>query len=450
MMRGVGPDTFSVGMQAALALLVTSGAATLAVLIRVMWHRSLTQQRIAIGLGAGIAAFTTLLFGWSVVGAPALSESFGGDWRGYHDVTVQLSDELAVDARPSRWADRSAFFFVMAAAQRVVGAGAFTTVTVNAVMVGLIVLLLADIARVLLDSRASVAAAMLLAVIPGIPLWAGLPHREAMANLLVIAVAAVCVRFASDPEQGRWGLPVSSFAILMLLVTTYWTRREFAAVAVVMISLAAAVRLGRLPTVRRMCTAPLAQAGALMTLAALLVAAGERLYMVLHWFAGRSQAQFFLLHGYGSTAIGPEAPLTETSPSTLLVETPAALARAFWGPPPGAMLQTAPLTVIEAAVWWLLTPLLIVGIIHALRRRRFEVIILIVPAVFWAAISGLVLGNWGIVSRMRLTSWLLLMPIVAVGATVFYDRFIAARISGFMSRRRAGIGTTAGRPAPDG
>lgn len=414
-MRTVAPDTFGATTALGLLVLVVAIAAWLWVLTWLLLRYVELGTWPWVAAAASVATVLTLAVGWLLIGTPRLTGLLAGDWIAYHRVTAELSDDLLGGTMPSRWEDRALFFYVMAVPHRLLGSSGFVTIAVNAAMVGTSIVLLADLTRRLGGARPAVVVAWLAALLPPIALWSGLPLREALVLLLVVAGAWLGLRLAVGHGDRPWevvGLLASSVALVTM---TYLTRRDVVPVLALIIAVASMLRLWRWPAVRSLLQQPFGLLAAAAAATTVVATVARPVYGWLDSFAVRAQVSFFDLQRGATSAIGRGPVLRPTEPLDLVLQAPGALARALWGPPPGAMLGVQPLYVIDAAFFWLLTPLLAVGLIRCVRRRLMTVWVLVPPALLWAGLSGLTLGNWGIVSRMRILSWVLLLPIVAIG-----------------------------------
>lgn len=436
-MTVVAPESYGLSTVVGVVACMLTGAVGLWFLSKWLLEPFTAFQVQVIRLASAGAALLALVAGWLLIASPHFTDLLPGDWMEYHAIIADLSPRLVTGEGPSAFPDRAAFFYLLAAAQALFGTNGFVSVVVNATLAGATVLVLADLARRTVGRRAASATAVTAALFPALALWSGLPLREALVSLLLIVGVDIAIRVATMPPTTTWGALGGLASGFVLLLAMSHTRRELLAIVSLALLTGWAINLWQRPAVRRISRragAQLAFAG-LVFLVATSVAPDA--YRATHTFAERAQNSFYNLHSGANTAIGPRPTLVPTSPIQAVTEAPAAMARALLGPPPGPILVSHPHFLMDVLALWVLTPFTVAGVALAVARRGPLGTVLLLPALLWAAISGLMLGNWGIVSRMRLSSWLLLLPFAGLGLAEVHRRFVS-RMSGLAILRHPG------------
>jgi hypothetical protein len=410
------PDTASfadaIGIVVAVALLCAGS--------RWLARRSLqeysTCHRHIVGMALATSMLLTLAYGWMVVASPQLFDLLSTDAGSYHEAAVTISDHwyrLPATGYP----DRAVFLYLLAAVHWLFGANAFVSVVVNAALVGVSLMLVVDVTRLLAGPRPAVTAAVLFAALPVVPIWGGPPLRESLVMALTLGFANLAMRLSQKPSPQRL------LGMAVLFAVTARTRQvQVLAMLGGAGAGALAAALGRRRG--RWALSWVLPVGALLALAALL-ALGPRLSRYAWMAAETTQVTYRNLQFDAATSIGGPGPLTPTSPTQLLLRLPLATVRFLWGPFPGELPLSHSVFYLEAVMWWVLTPLAALGGWLAAVWRRPEALVLATMAMIQAAIGGVTLGNYGIVSRMRLSVWVLLVPLAAWGACSVFERITA-------------------------
>lgn len=411
------------GILSALGVVVALGvvALILLALTRALLTPFTTRQRAIIGWFLGTLCVGTLAFGWLAISVPALRTIFVGDAASYHTVIADLSRALPdiVAPDPAGWADRGVFLYGVALTQALFGINGYISVVVNVLLAGVTLLVMVDLTRMLAGRSVATAAAGVVALLPALVLWAATPLREILVLCLTVVCVDGAVRLAREPNL-RWLALTLLPAILMVRTREVQTLALAAAIAVAV----AMATWDRLPVgARRAVTHPVTVVLACVVALVVTVALGPQLHRAAESVAFQTQTTTFNLQ----VADSPTTPALDradpTSPAELAARTPRALVSYLWGPGPTA---TAPsLMMLEAASLWLLTPLVLFGGWIALRTRCREVWILMAAAAPAALIGALTLGNYGIISRLRVITWLLLLPLAAWAIADLHTRWQA-------------------------
>lgn len=384
------------------------------------------RERTVIGWFLALLCLVTLAFGWLAIGTPVLRSIFVADAAAYHHVILELGDGLLAGERPTDWTDRSVYLYGVAAAQSIFGQNGYVSVVVNVFLVGIAMLLTVDLARLLAGRGTAVATAVLVALLPALPLWSATPIREALVICLTVLAVNGAVRAARD---GWWW----ALALLATLLMVRTRGVQVIALAAALAVAAAYFTWDRVPPpIRRRLRSRVVVIGACLCMLTVSVAFGPELHRTALSVAEQSQTTTANLQRIAESPTTPtldrNAP---TNPGALASRTPAALVSYLWGPGPTA--EAPKLMVVEAASLWLLTPIVLLGGGMAVARRERLSLIPVAAAVVAALLGALTLGNYGIISRMRLSTWLLLLPFAGLALSEVWAH---RRSSGAMWARR--------------
>lgn len=390
-------------------------------------HLRLLQGAVAI-IGA-----LTFIVGWSVVSYPPFANFLGSDASSYHVVISNYVDVLPAVVPPERWVDRVLFIGLLGWVQLLVGNNGFVSVLVNVLLIGTAVALTIDSAvRVLgpvpdrwsaSHARAGLATALVVLATPAIPLWGGIPLREALVMLLVALVGNGAVRLVT-------GGPALQPMLLMLAGTVAMEFTRDVLVPVLLVGVTTAVLMRAVPATWwqrpfQIGRAALPAAAVGATFITLLVT--PRLTRAATDVAETTHRMLVNLARRTATAVDPDLThRTEVTATFLAFELPRGMARYLWGPPPGRLLLTHPLIYVDSLVWIAVTALVVIGVLAARGTTRSALVPLLAMALAGAALGGLTLGNYGIISRLRVGTGMALLPVAGLGLAYLTARWRSA------------------------
>lgn len=360
----------------------------------------------------------TLGAGWAMIGSPFAPQfASGADHFDYHLVIVQLTQTAQHFWQMDLWVDRIAFLQVMSTAQSVFGRSAYVTVTVNAVLSAATVLALADLAGKAARESLAAATAAAAVFLPGYVVWRAIPIREAMFVLTAIVAINCIVRLTYRDMPVRQRILTSAGLLASALAFTR-LRAEgliLVGVACAVVAIASLAWYASRPTsLLNVAT----RIGAIaMVAAAAVTMVGRDFYRAASIRVNAMAEQFKMLSEGAGTGIALPFPshLGPMEPWDFLVSMPTAVFRGLTGPLP--ILEPAPLFLtIDAVSSGVIASLAIVGIASQGSYRSWRMAIPTVPALAWIWVVGFSMGNWGIVSRMRVVALLLLLVPAVAGA----------------------------------
>ena len=419
----------------------------LAVTLTIGWLHWLTRRlsRVLDASGARVLQLSsslvllgTLTAGWMIVSHPALWWALAPDAGTYQQLIEPMREALPAVVPPARLADRSLFLFLVAVTQRLFGGHAYVSVVLNAGLSATSMLLLARLTVRLDPSRLSrpgdpyptptyQVTAAIYASIPVVYLWMASPLREAMAITLMVVSLCAAVAYAQGSSTLSFMVGVGAAAALGGVRPAH--------VPVALGTLLLALLLRAWPSIARRTPPRSTLAVATSLLAALAVLAAPRASRASFGFLVTAQERFEHLSLGATTAIPPLPPGTPWLET--LTHLPRMTARYLWGPFPGTLLAQRPLLLLEVIVWWVLTPMLVLGVLSiasqapsagtsgsrvVTRRDHFAAALPLVAAGGTTLIGALTLGNYGIVSRLRVGTWVLLLPYAAIGIVATLER----------------------------
>jgi hypothetical protein len=369
-------------------------------------------DRVLVGL-AGVLLLT-LLAGWLTVTHEPLLVVIGPDGLRYQELANLLRADLPRITRPPILTDRTLYLLLVAGAQWVFGAHAYVTVVLNATFAGASYLLVVATTRELTGDpgrreRTGELAALVYIAVPIVHVWMGSPLREALTLVLLMTGVYAAVRFARGGSAlwlaGSAGaaaglIEVRPFYIPTLLVGTVT---------------AGLLRLLARPDQRRRWASRRNLLGASALTLVLTLWWAPELSRLARWGLIRARSHHRAL-GDGGTAL-PHLEV-DAGWGQAIGELPVAFLRYLVGPLEPAMLRARPPFLLEVPVWLALLLPLAVGLYVLLVRAATRQPAAWVPvsvAAATALLGAVTLGNYGIISRIRLTTWLPLLPIVAIG-----------------------------------
>ena len=398
-------------------------AVTLAVAGTMLWVRWLASRLLndldatsfrRVTLGAALVMLITLAVGWTTVTYPALWSVVAPDGAQYQRLIDGISSELPGVARPPQLPDRAVFLYLIAMAQWLFGAHAYVTVVVNAGLAATSYLLLVHMTHRLvrgtgLHPRTTQLTALLYLAVPIVHVWMASPLREALVLALLLTSLDASIRVAQGDDPAWLLASVGAAAVLG------GVRGVAVPAALGGLAAAAAIRSLQQPRLRAFLFAPGTLAiGSVISLVAFWSQRGS-LGLLAREAVTRARTHFVAL-GDGGTALPrpePNASLIE-----VLLLLPRDTVRYLVGPLDPAMLAARPQFLVDVPVWVALTPALLLGmwvlLVRTAQPDRAAVVLLLAVAPT-LVIGALSLGNYGIISRIRLVTWLPLLPIIAAG-----------------------------------
>jgi len=282
-------------------------------------------------------------------------------------------------------------------------------------------------------------AAWLVALSPAFVFWSGSLYKEGFTLLLLGVAALHTLRL-----QARW--QARSVIIVGLCIFALWGLRYYLAI---LLALAAALSLlwWRAPFARRSRVVPVfvRQATVLLVFVALIIGLGitERTERVL--FESEKGLLVDLdVRRAGSAREAASGYLQEASiatPDEASQYLPLGLFYFLTVPFPwqvGTFRQN--LIIPENVFWLMLYPLIVVGIVRALKFNASGTLFLLLMTAGMCVIYGLLAANVGTAYRMRSQVWLLWAPFAAWGWEVWRERRHGTReIPSRVSRTTRGV-----------
>ena len=401
----------------------------------------LRRQRHHLDVGAcrivaiAVAGHVTiaLVVGTVITGDAQLLRYATPDAFGYQRTIDGLIAAPLDGPDPAAWSDRGVYLYLAALVQGLFGGRKLAVVVVNAGLLGTSLLGLVVLTRQLAGPRAAPVAAVLGAALPAVYLWASTPIREA----LVLCLTVWCVAFAVRAAEGSSATLLGAGAFVVVM---NWTRD----VQVPVLAAAVVVAILLLPPVRawtsRWLARPSVLAAGSVVLAAGALVAGSQLARLAWRVTDRSAGHSFRLAVDTTTQVEGIATPRPLDPLGLLGELPVGIVRFLVGPAPWQPPDGPVLLWLDAAVWWGLAPLVVIGLWSAVRQRCRPALVVVVTVVVGSVIGALTLGNFGIISRIRIHTWVLLVPFAAWAIVAAFDRFRARQRSGSSQPSDAHVG----------
>ena len=324
------------------------------------------------------------------------------------DVAVYEAQALG---RQDVTAGKEGFAILLGALYRAIGHAPAAGLLLNAVFMGLFVIVVARTARRLGSRRASTVAAVLAVLLPPFVWWGSQLLREPPMWILIALAADTAVAMAVDGLSWRRATWLLVTCLAMLTI-----RAPVAAVFAVSLALglvlASAPRFG--DHIRRMAMIAGAIALAIFLfprLPALQSLQEEDSASIVH---SRNYLATTAKTGFGEVA----APTT----SGLFGQLPTALSLVTLGPLPWQLPASGLPAVADTLAWWFVLAWGVRGFGPIHRRFGRAGWLLILPAAALLVALALTLANFGIVIRMRAMVVVLLLPYAAVGLAIATER----------------------------
>ena len=307
-------------------------------------------------------------------------------------------------------AGKEGFSIILGSLYRSIGHAPAAGLLLNALLMGLLVIVVARTAGRLGDWRAARVAALLALLLPPFVWWGSQLLREAPMWILIALVADISVAIALEGLSWRRGAWLLALFLAMLTI-----RAPVAAVVAVTLGiglvLASAPRPG--DHMRRV-----AMIGGAIALAIFLFPRFDALQSLEE----KDSASIAYSRNYLATAntgFGEESALTT---SGLIGQLPSALPLVMFGPLPWQLPYSGLVAVADTLAWWFIVFWGIRGFPSLHRRFGRASLVLIVPAAALVGVLALTLANFGIVIRMRAMIVVLLLPYAAAGLAVAAER----------------------------
>ena len=389
-----------------------------------------TAGRI-VGVAVGVHVAVALAVGTVITADAELLAYAAPDAIGYQRTVDGLIAAPLDGPDPPRWADRGVYLYLAAFVQAVFGGRGLAIVVVNAALLGTSLLLLVDITRQLAGSRTAAVAAVLLAALPAIYLWAATPLREALVLCLTVwcvqsGVRAVAVS-EDDAGEGRAGGLPWLLAAAVPLVLMNWTREAQVPALAAVVVVAGLLQFEVRSAMSRWLARRWVLVAGSATLAAAVLALGPRLTRLAWRVSDRAAHHSTELTEEATTRVAMFSHSRFLEPVELLVELPAGVIRFLFAPMPWQQPDGPVLLWLDAAVWVAVAVPVVAGLWLAVRARRRAALVPLAAALVTAAIGAVTLGNYGIISRIRLHSWVLLVPFAAWALSAAVGRISVRR-----------------------
>jgi hypothetical protein len=283
-------------------------------------------------------------------------------------------------------------------------------------------------------------AGWLVALSPAFVFWSGSLYKEGLTLLLLSVAAYHTLRL-----QSRWH--ASSFTTIVLCILALWGVRFYLAILLIL-AVALSLLWGRVPKEGRSRGVPVfvRQAAVVSAFVAVIVSVGITV-RTEHVLLESDEGVLVNLdvRRAGSAREARSGYLQEASvatPEEALQYFPVGLFYFLTVPFPwqlGAIRQN--LIIPENAFWLGLYPLMVVGIIRALKSNRPGTVFLLLMTGGMCVVYALLAANIGTAYRMRSQVWLLWAPFAAWGWEVWRERRRRARVARLPDRRPLAVTT---------
>ena len=332
----------------------------------------------------------------------------------YRVPTLIAGDAFVYDAQAlgslEARAGKEGFSILLGGLYKTFGTTPVVGLLLNALLTGLLVVVVAKTAGRLGGERAARIAAVTALILPPFIWWGSQLLREAPMWILIALAADAAVAMAIE------GLSWRRAAWLLVVCLAMLTVRAPVA-AVVAVSLALGLVLASAPRpgdhIRRV-----AMIGGAILLAFFLFPRFEALQSLEE----ENSASIVYSRNYLATAntgFGEESALTT---SGLVGQLPSALPLVVFGPLPWQLPSSGLAAVADTFAWWFILYWGVRGFGPLHRRFGRASWVLIVPAAALVGVLALTLANFGIVIRMRAMIVVLLLPYASVGLALVAQR----------------------------
>ena len=322
---------------------------------------------------------------------------------------VAVYEAQALGGQEAR-AGKEGFSFLLEGVYRALGHTPTAGLLLNALAMGLLVIVVARTAGRLGNRRGAIAAAVMAVLLPTFIWWGSQLLREAAMWLLIALAADAAVAIALDGLTWRragW--------LLFLCLPMLTIRASVAAVVVVFLALGLVLASAPRPGdhLRRVATI-----GGAIGLAIFLFPRFEALQSLEE----QDSASIVYARNYlasANTGFGDQAAPTT---SGLIGQLPSALPLVMFGPLPWQLASTELVAVADTLAWWFVIFWGARGFGPLYRRFGRASWVLFVPAVALVGVLALTLANFGIMIRMRAMIVVLLLPYAAAGLAIAAER----------------------------
>ena len=324
-----------------------------------------------------------------------------------------------------RDAGKEGFPIVLGMLYRAIGHAPAAGIVMNAILTGLLVVVLARAAGKLGDERAAVMAAGMAVVVPSF-VWWGLQLLREPAIWLALALAVdTALSIALDRLTFRRGA-----GMVVLLIVMLPLRAPIA--AVIALPLGLSLLLARAPRPGdRFRRAAMIVGGAVLAvflfprMAALQSLETKDTASIVHTRNSLAKADT----GFGDP--------TDATTTALVGQLPYTLPLVTFGPLPWQLPSSGLPAVADTLAWWFVLFWAIRGLGPLRRRFGRASWVLLIPAGALMVILALTLANFGIVIRMRAMVIVVLLPYAAVGLAAVGE--VRARVPAFGVPREAAL-----------
>jgi hypothetical protein len=402
------------------------GVGALALLVRTVVAEGRPDERSRL-LRWSVASMAGHLLLGAIVTFTGAADYIGPDARYYHLAALGILRHWnGSPAFPDISPGKEGFPYLLAASYRLLGPSEFVGLVLNATMAAAMIPLLTEATRRFFGDEPARYAAPAVVLIPGLIVWPAQLLREA-GVLFLMSVAAYCAPRIWD------GSKLARLIIILFLglsVALMFTFRSYAATA-----MAVGLLLGIALNQRSILFGLGTLAATAAVLAAFLIGLGigERGLRAVTGADLETLSQFQRRSGTGEDiesgfTYGPPI----RSPLQALPWLPLAIVRVALGPGPWEIETTRQLPALaDAAFVWLSLPFLFAGLHAALFRRSVFTIdsrrlapwMLVLPASAMALAMALGIGNYGLLIRQRTQISLLMVPFLALGCSILFDRY---------------------------
>lgn len=357
------------------------------------------------------------------------------DGRAYDGQAQLLAGAWHGGGSVSLYAGKEGFSMVLASIYWAVGHVPVAGLILNALAMGLLVVVVSNTTRTVGGDHAARVAAMMATLFPGLVYWGAQLLREPFVWLLLGLVAESTLMFLKQGASVRRGLRLIVCCLLLFPM-----RGPVAAVVVVSTGLVLVLGLYWRPRQALRTTLVI---GSAIALSAMFLA-GYRGFSAVQEQAtaeriaiSRNAVAVDSTTGLGTVVEPTTSGLTSQLPTTIPI--------VLFGPFPWNLPAAGLAVGFDTLAWWLLLILGWAGFARLRRRDRIAAWTPILPIISILFVLAYTLGNVGLMIRLRAMVVIYLLPLAAVGVSrlsVWRRRAKTPNEMAPVLRREASVGAT--------
>lgn len=329
-----------------------------------------------------------------------------GDGRAYDGQGQALADAWHGGGAITLNAGKEGFSVILAAIYWTAGHIPVAGLILNALVMGLLVVVVSNTARTVGGENAARVAAILATLLPSLVYWGAQLLREPFVWLLLALVAESTLAVLKEGASVRRGLRLFVYCLLLFPM-----RGAIAAVVVVSTGLVLVLGLFWRP---REALRTILVIGSTVAVATMFLAGYRGFSAVQDQATAESIASSRNAVAIDSTTgLGT---IVEPTTSGLMSQLPTTIPIVLFGPFPWDLPAAGLAVGFDTVAWWLVLILGWVGFASVRRRDRIAAWAPILPIISMLFVLAYTLGNIGLMIRMRAMVVVYLLPVAAVGA----------------------------------